>query len=272
MVLPRTEPYASRASLGQVDHGRLLGTASSREKLRPNPPPEAARLRLLKNDWFAPTAKPWRTVRDAISGLPDPDDLETSGQALNHRLVAGARSYKGHTGSLLDEPAKTLKAGDHGVRAARTCWLTQMERSVTSHVRESARLQTFPDDYSFFGSWTESMRQLGNAVPVELGQAVARSVRDYLAGPAREGGTSLQSLDKQNLGVSVADALLVKDVGPLPPTEPFLGAGIYTIYYTGVIPATAGSPSGIETASTRHRSTLARPSRLALARVVSDWA
>jgi len=40
-------------------------------------------------------------------------------------------------------------------------------------------------------------------------------------------------LDKQNLGVSVADALLVKDVGPLPPTRPFIGAGIYTIYYTG---------------------------------------
>jgi DNA (cytosine-5)-methyltransferase 1 len=43
-------------------------------------------------------------------------------------------------------------------------------------VRESARLQTFPDCYVFHGSWTETMRQLGNAVPVALGRQVAASV------------------------------------------------------------------------------------------------
>lgn len=44
-------------------------------------------------------------------------------------------------------------------------------------VRESCRLQTFPDDYLFEGSWSENMRQLGNAVPVKLGQVVLRSVK-----------------------------------------------------------------------------------------------
>ncbi len=47
-------------------------------------------------------------------------------------------------------------------------------------VRESARLQTFPDNFVFHGSWTESMRQLGNAVPVELGSLIAKSVRDHI--------------------------------------------------------------------------------------------
>lgn len=48
-------------------------------------------------------------------------------------------------------------------------------------VRESARLQTFPDGYVFHGSWTEAMRQLGNAVPVALAHIVAASVAESLA-------------------------------------------------------------------------------------------
>lgn len=47
-------------------------------------------------------------------------------------------------------------------------------------VREAARIQTFPDGYRFHGSWTETMRQLGNAVPVMLGRIVAASVAERL--------------------------------------------------------------------------------------------
>ncbi len=43
-------------------------------------------------------------------------------------------------------------------------------------VRESARIQTFPDEYLFHGSWTESMRQIGNAVPVKLANIIGESV------------------------------------------------------------------------------------------------
>jgi len=53
-------------------------------------------------------------------------------------------------------------------------------------VREAARLQTFPDDYTFRGAWTEAMRQLGNAVPVRLAEVVASSVaRTLLSGKGR---------------------------------------------------------------------------------------
>jgi hypothetical protein len=46
-------------------------------------------------------------------------------------------------------------------------------------------------------------------------------------------------LDKKNLGVSVADALLASPVTALPPQNRFVGAGIYAIYYVGAFPAYA---------------------------------
>ena len=40
-------------------------------------------------------------------------------------------------------------------------------------------------------------------------------------------------LDKRNLGVSVAEALLGRPRNPLPPSESFIAAGVYAIYYQG---------------------------------------
>jgi DNA (cytosine-5)-methyltransferase 1 len=132
----------------------------------------------IKGLGLLPTRAPWRTVRDALAGLTDPEKGE--GDALNHRFQGGARSYIGHTGSPLDLPAKTLKAGDHGVPGGENM-LVREDGSVRYFtVRESARLQTFPDGYAFHGSWTEAMRQLGNAVPVALGRVVASSVAEHL--------------------------------------------------------------------------------------------
>ena len=47
-------------------------------------------------------------------------------------------------------------------------------------VREYARIQTFPDDYEFCGSVSRQYRQIGNAVPVQLGSHVARSIQKIL--------------------------------------------------------------------------------------------
>jgi len=150
-------------------------------RLIPSPTPaETARIRKLPRQDFDNHFLPWRTVRDAIFDLPEPSDDNNARDILNHEHRPGARSYPGHTGSTIDEPAKTLKAGDHGVPGGENM-LRDIDGGVRYFtVRESARLQTFPDDYEFAGSWTEAMRQIGNAVPVTLARIVGESVREQL--------------------------------------------------------------------------------------------
>ncbi|MDN5762334.1 MAG: DNA cytosine methyltransferase [Microlunatus sp.] len=137
-----------------------------------DPLPETANPAIL--------GRPWRTVRDALTDLPEPT-LTGSTTYLNHILQPGARSYPGHTGSHVDAPAKALKAGVHGVPGGENM-LRRPDGSVRYFTtREAARLQTFPDRYRLHGPWTEAMRQMGNAVPVLLAQIVAGSVREHLA-------------------------------------------------------------------------------------------
>jgi DNA (cytosine-5)-methyltransferase 1 len=77
-------------------------------------------------------------------------------------------------------PAKTLKAGVHGVPGGENMLLNPDGSIRYFTVRESARLQAFPDQYELHGSWTEAMRQLGNAVPVELARVIAKDVATHL--------------------------------------------------------------------------------------------
>ncbi|MET4132170.1 DNA (cytosine-5)-methyltransferase 1 [Porphyrobacter sp. MBR-155] len=138
----------------------------------------AAKLREM------PVTKAWVTARDAINDLPVPHSDFSSFD--DHRHQPGARAYPGHTGSWLDEPAKTLKAGVHGVPGGENM-LRRSDGSVRYFtIRESARLQAFPDSYRFDGSWTEVMRQLGNAVPVDLAEVVAQSIKGCLEVEARD--------------------------------------------------------------------------------------
>ena len=85
----------------------------------------------------------------------------------------GGKVYEGVYGRMRpDEPAPTLTSGC--ICITRGPFGHPYEpRAITP--REAARLQTFPDDFVFCGFRMEVAGQIGNAVPVRLAEALARS-------------------------------------------------------------------------------------------------
>lgn len=126
----------------------------------------------------------WRTVRDALADLPEPDECDCL-LFPGHVYQPGARCYPGHTGSGLDFPAKTIKAGAHGVPGGENMLALGGGKYRYFTVREAARLQTFPDNYRFLGSWSDCMKQIGNAVPVKLAQCVIAALLSTLSAVCR---------------------------------------------------------------------------------------
>jgi DNA (cytosine-5)-methyltransferase 1 len=139
-------------------------------KRRANPQDDrtVARVTHIRKLKVPPLGLPWVTARDALAGLGEPSGKQ------NHVFQPGARIYPGHTGSPLDLPAKALKAGDHGVPGGENMMVLDNGSVRYFTIREAARLVGLPDEYFFPCSWTESMRQLGNAVPAQLAEAAGR--------------------------------------------------------------------------------------------------
>jgi DNA (cytosine-5)-methyltransferase 1 len=141
---------------------------------------------------------PHRTFREAIVGLRDPTvavaRYTAKRQAVLDQVPAGrnwralptevareamGKSYHGSDGRpgwfrrlAWDEPSPTLTT-DPG--AAMVCRCPPEETRPLS-VAEYARLQGFPDEWVFCGKMADQYRQIGNAVPVPLGEVVGQAV------------------------------------------------------------------------------------------------
>lgn len=76
-----------------------------------------------------------------------------------------------------DEPSLTLTCSPSQKQTDRI----HPDETRPFTVREYARIQTFPDDWKFIGGLSSQYKQIGNAVPVKLGEAIGRSVLDALA-------------------------------------------------------------------------------------------
>lgn len=125
-------------------------------------------------------AKRWHTVRDMLSTLEEPAISGVEASDAAHVFVPGARLYSGHTGSILDWPAKTVKAGVHGSPGGEHIVVKDDGSFRYFTVRECGLLQGFPADYAFPALRSKAMRQIGNAVPVPVAAAMGRQLAEVL--------------------------------------------------------------------------------------------
>lgn len=129
----------------------------------------------IRGEWTWPTPtvpkNSRRSVGSVIRMLPDP---QSDHRIADHIFIGGARTYPGHTGSDIDFPSKTIKAGAHGVPGGENMirFNDGTVRYMTIH--EAKLIQTFPPDYKIAGSWGEALRQIGNAVPVKLATVLGK--------------------------------------------------------------------------------------------------
>jgi DNA (cytosine-5)-methyltransferase 1 len=129
------------------------------------------------------------TVRQGLHGLTSPPPTDEGGNS--HWHIPGARLYRGHGGSDLDWPSKTIKAGVHGVGGGEN--IIHLDDGTFRYysLREMARLQDFPDDYVFQGPRSRIIGQIGNAVPCGLAKALVSGLAapleafDRSAAPSR---------------------------------------------------------------------------------------
>lgn len=124
--------------------------------------------------------KKWVSIREAVGHFPDPD---LPNDVLNHeysKYKVEYRNYTAHRMTDPDKPSPTILARGNG--GGGVCAIPHYNGKRRLTVRESASVQTFPENFEFYGSRGACYRQIGNAVPVLfaklLGEELMRIERE----------------------------------------------------------------------------------------------
>lgn len=147
----------------------ILGTRNDISSVLKHPEPTHSAIPKLGND--GALAKSWINVRQALEGLPE----EPTESIPNHIGTSHKVKINGHIGNRKTEPEKpspTIVGRGGGTGGPVIIPHPNLTRRMT--VRETARLQSFPDEFIFEGSISSQYRQIGNAVPWPLAYQVAR--------------------------------------------------------------------------------------------------
>lgn len=113
-------------------------------------------------------------VKDTIALVPEGGNYKDlpPGWGESRKFNEAWTRYHG------DKPSKTIDTGH------RNHFHYEYNRVPT--IRENARLQSFPDDFVFTGTRTQQNRQVGNAVPPLLGQALGTALINIILEDSNE--------------------------------------------------------------------------------------
>lgn len=103
-----------------------------------------------------------------------PDDVARDYMGKSYHSGGGRRGMARRIS--WDEPCLTLTTSPSQKQTERC----HPDETRPFTVREYARIQSFPDEWSFEGTLSEQYRQIGNAVPVELARRIGESIKDAL--------------------------------------------------------------------------------------------
>ena len=109
-----------------------------------------------------------------------PDDIQRQYMGASYFLGGGKTGMARRLS--WDEPSLTLTCNPAQKQTERC----HPAETRPLSVREYARIQCFPDDWNFAGSTSSKYKQIGNAVPVNLGYHVGLAIRTVLGSPALE--------------------------------------------------------------------------------------
>lgn len=144
----------------------ILGTRKDIKKILTHPEPIHSQIGSKK-------LPEWRTVKEALVDLPE----KPSSDIPNHIGTSHKVKINGHIGNRAtqwDKPSPTIVGRGGGTGGPVIIPHPNLERRMT--VRETARIQCFPDDFIFDGSISSQYRQIGNAVPWPLAYNIAKKI------------------------------------------------------------------------------------------------
>lgn len=180
------------ADYGAPQHRKRLFIVGSRD---------GTTLRLPEPTFGPPTKEgidSWRTLRDAIGDLTG-EELDHPEYSDDYRKYFENIPEGGNWKDLPEEMQKEAMGGSYNSGGGKTGFFRRLgwdkpsptvtkkpnrkstafchpEETRPLSVQEWARIQTFPDDWDFAGDMYSNYQQIGNAVPVELGEAVGRMI------------------------------------------------------------------------------------------------